>query len=170
MPRGDERSARGEPRCPANPDSSPDSAPDRTRALARIIGTTGKEGAVAKLLLVDDNEMNLDMLARRLQMRGYAVVCAADGIQGIAKAQSDLPDLILMDMSMPVMNGWDATRKLREIPQTQAIPVVALTSHNMKGDHEKALQAGCSAFVPKPVDIDNLQQIIQKLLQKVARP
>jgi CheY-like chemotaxis protein len=121
---------------------------------------------MAKILVVDDNEMNLDMLSRRLQVRGHVVLRAMDGVQGIDLANRELPDLILMDMSMPQLNGWEATQQLREAPLTKDIPVVAVTSHNMKGDQEKALRAGCSAFVSKPVDFQKLEQVMQGLLKK----
>jgi len=119
-----------------------------------------------KLLLIDDNEMNLDMLSRRLQMRGYQIVLATNGVQGIGVANRERPDLILMDMSMPHLNGWDATKQLREAPLTKAIPIVAVTSHAMKQEQERALNAGCSAFVSKPVDFERLETVIQQLLRR----
>lgn len=121
---------------------------------------------MAKLLLIDDNEMNLDMLSRRLQMRGHVVICAVNGVQGIGVANRERPDLILMDMSMPHLDGWEATKQLREAPLTKSIPVVAVTSHNMRGDQDKAIQAGCSAFVSKPVNFEKLEQVIHALLTK----
>jgi len=123
---------------------------------------------MAKLLLIDDNEMNLDMLSRRLQSRGHTVICAVNGVQGIGVANRERPDLILMDLSMPHLNGWEATKQLREAPLTKKIPVVAVTSHNMKGDQEKALQVGCAAFVLKPVNFEKLEQVIKTLLSKGA--
>src|SRR5262245_25338828 len=96
-----------------------------------------------KILLVEDNEMNRDMLSRRLQRRGYEVVLAVDGQEGVALAQAVAPDLILMDMSLPVMDGWEATRQLKAGSETMAIPVIALTAHAMSGDREKAMGAGC---------------------------
>src|SRR6516162_1110312 len=96
-----------------------------------------------KILLVEDNELNRDMLSRRLERKGYQVVIAVDGGQGVALAQSELPDLILMDMDLPVVDGWQATQQLKATPATAAIPIIALTAHAMAGDREKALQAGC---------------------------
>src|SRR4029450_9570187 len=98
---------------------------------------------MAKILLVEDHEMNRAMLARRLERRGYQVVIAIDGAQGVRLAQAEEPDLILMDMSLPVLDGWEATRRLRVLPATQAIPIIALTAHAMAGDQGQALQAGC---------------------------
>jgi two-component system cell cycle response regulator DivK len=119
---------------------------------------------MAKVLLVEDNEMNRDMLSRRLTKRGYEVVIAVDGAEGVAKARSERPDLILMDMSLPVLHGWDATRQLRQDPGTQSIPVIALTAHAMSGDREKALEAGCDEFDTKPVDLPRLLEKMEKLL------
>lgn len=98
---------------------------------------------MARILLVEDNEMNRDMLGRRLQRRGYEVIIATDGAEGVAKAQADAPDLILMDMSLPVLDGWEATRRLKAAPETRVIPVIALTAHAMSGDRDKAIEAGC---------------------------
>src|SRR5207244_1109018 len=98
---------------------------------------------MSKILLVEDNEMNRDMLSRRLERKGYQVVIAVDGGQGVAMAQTETPDLILMDMSLPVIDGWEASRRLKAAPETQAIPIIALTAHAMSGDREKALEAGC---------------------------
>ena len=117
-----------------------------------------------KVLLVEDNEMNRDMLSRRLVKKGYEIVTAEDGAQGVASAKSERPDLILMDMSLPVMHGWDATRELKADPATQAIPVIALTAHAMSGDREKALEAGCDEFDTKPVELPRLLEKMQKLL------
>jgi CheY-like chemotaxis protein len=119
---------------------------------------------MAKILLVEDNEMNLDMLSRRLQRKGYDVVAARDGAEGIEKAGSEQPDLVLMDMSLPVLDGWDAARKLKEEPGTQAIPIIALTAHAMPGDREKALEAGCDDYDIKPVDLKRLLGKMQALL------
>ena len=99
-----------------------------------------------KVLLIEDNELNRDMLSRRLTKRGYDVVIAVDGAEGIALAKSERPDLILMDMSLPVMHGWDATRELKANTETKAIPVIAITAHAMSGEREKALEAGCDDF------------------------
>ena len=117
-----------------------------------------------KLLLVEDNEMNRDMLSRRLQRRGYDVVFAMDGVQGIAMASSEKPDLILMDMSLPVMDGWEATRRLKADPATAGIPIIAITSHAMTGDRRQALDAGCDDYDTKPVELDRLLGKIQALL------
>ena len=119
---------------------------------------------MAKILLVEDNEMNRDMLSRRLTRRGFDVVMAVDGVQGVAMAKSEGPDLILMDMSLPVMNGWDATRALKTDPETQQIPVIALTAHVMTGDREKGIEAGCDDFDTKPVELSRLLGKIEALL------
>jgi two-component system cell cycle response regulator DivK len=116
---------------------------------------------VAKILLVEDNEMNRDMLSRRLLRRGFEVVLAADGQEGVAMAAQEAPDLILMDMSLPVTDGWQATRLIRANEQTRAIPVIALTAHAMAGDRDRALAAGCDDYDTKPVDF-------QRLLGKIA--
>ena len=119
---------------------------------------------MAKILLVEDNEMNRDMLARRLERRGYQVVIAIDGAQGVRLAQTEEPDLILMDMSLPVLDGWEATRQLRVLPATQAIPIIALTAHAMAGDREQALQAGCDDYDSKPIEFARLLGKIEALL------
>ena len=119
-----------------------------------------------KLLLVEDNEMNRDMLTRRLQRKGYQVVVALDGAESIAKAGSESPDLILMDMSLPVIDGWEAARRLKAAPATRRIPVIALTAHAMAGDREKALAAGCDDFDTKPID---LQRLLGKIEHQLAR-
>ena len=119
---------------------------------------------MAKILLVEDNEMNRDMLSRRLTRRGFDVVIAVDGVQGVAMAKSEGPDLILMDMSLPVMNGWAATRALKTDPETQQIPVIALTAHVMAGDREKGIEAGCDDFDTKPVELPRLLGKIEALL------
>jgi two-component system cell cycle response regulator DivK len=119
---------------------------------------------MTKILLVEDNEMNRDMLSRRLQKQGYEVVMAVDGEEGVAKAQSEAPALILMDMSLPGIDGWEATRRLKAAPQTQNIPVIALTAHAMSDDREKALAAGCDDFDTKPVELARLLSKIQALL------
>jgi two-component system cell cycle response regulator DivK len=121
---------------------------------------------MAKILLVEDNEMNRDMLSRRLERRGYEVVIAADGGQGVALAQSERPDLVLMDMSLPVLDGWEATRRLKADPETKNIPVIALTAHAMAGDQEKALAAGCDDYDTKPVDLNSLLAKIEARLTK----
>ncbi len=119
---------------------------------------------MAKILLVEDNQMNRDMLSRRLTRKGYEVVLAVDGEQGMAMARSEAPDLILMDMSLPVLDGWEATRQLKAAPETQAIPVIALTAHAMAGDREKAVEAGCDDYDIKPIEMPRLLEKIQRLL------
>jgi CheY-like chemotaxis protein len=109
-----------------------------------------------KILLVEDNEMNRDMLSRRLQRRGFEVVIAVDGAEGVALATSEIPDLILMDMSLPVMDGWEATKTIKGNSTTKSIPVIALTAHAMSGDREKALDAGCDDYDTKPIDLPRL--------------
>jgi two-component system, cell cycle response regulator DivK len=121
---------------------------------------------VSKILLVEDNEMNRDMLTRRLQRRGYDVVIAVDGKQGLAMAQSEAPALILMDISLPLLDGWEATRRLKMAPETRTIPIIALTAHAMSGDREKCIEAGCDDFDTKPVEITRLVGKIETLLQK----
>ena len=120
---------------------------------------------MAKILLVEDNEMNRDMLSRRLERRGFTVLIAVDGSIGIAKARSEAPDLILMDMSLPVIDGWEATRQLKADPATAKIPVIALTAHAMAEDREKALGAGCDDFDTKPVELPRLLGKIDALLK-----
>jgi CheY-like chemotaxis protein len=123
---------------------------------------------MARILLVEDQEMNRDMLSRRLKKRGYDVSIAVDGAEGVDKARSELPDLILMDMSLPVMDGWEATRTLKAEEATRSIPVVALTAHAMSTDREKALAAGCDAYETKPVELPRLIETMEKLLQPEA--
>jgi CheY-like chemotaxis protein len=121
---------------------------------------------VPKILLVEDNEMNRDMLSRRLVRSGYEVALAVDGAQGVAMAASDAPDLVLMDMSLPVLDGWEATRRLKADPATRGLPVIALTAHAMSGDEKKAREAGCDDFDTKPVEYARLIAKIEGLLQK----
>jgi CheY-like chemotaxis protein len=123
---------------------------------------------VTKILLVEDNEMNRDMLSRRLVRRGYEVAMAVDGEQGIALAASESPALILMDMSLPGVDGWEATRQIKASPATQGIPVIALTAHAMEGDREKALAAGVDDFDTKPVEMERLLGKIEALLGRKA--
>ena len=125
---------------------------------------------MSKLLLVEDNEMNRDMLSRRLERRGYQVVMAVDGEEGIRVAQSEAPDLILMDMSLPVIDGWEATRRLKAAPETQSIPILAFTAHAMSGDREKALEAGCDDYDTKPIEFSRLIEKIQALLGESGTP
>ena len=119
---------------------------------------------MTKILLVEDNEMNRDMLSRRLARKGYEVTIAIDGQQGIDMARSETPDLILMDMSLPVVDGWEATRQLKSAPETQSIPVIALTAHAMAGDREKAVEAGCNDYDIKPIELPRLLGKIEALL------
>ncbi len=121
---------------------------------------------MAKILLVEDNEMNRDMLSRRLQRKGYDVVIAMDGEQGVAMARSELPNLILMDMSLPVLDGWEATRAIKATAEIAAVPVIALTAHAMAGDQEKCFAAGCDDYDTKPVDLPRLLAKIEALLQR----
>ena len=125
---------------------------------------------MTKILLVEDNEMNRDMLGRRLQRRGYELLIAVDGAEGVAMAQAGAPDVILMDMSLPVMDGWEATRKLKSETATQSIPVIALTAHAMSGDRDKAMEAGCDDYDTKPVEFDRLLAKIEALLGKSGAP
>jgi CheY-like chemotaxis protein len=122
------------------------------------------ENAMPKILLVEDNEMNRDMLSRRLSRNGFEITVAVDGRQGVEMATAEKPDLILMDMSLPVMNGWEATQRVKADPATSAIPVIALTAHAMNDDREKAIAAGCDDFDTKPVDLPRLLQKIKTLL------
>ncbi|MEO7931805.1 MAG: response regulator [Chthoniobacterales bacterium] len=121
-----------------------------------------------KLLLVEDNEMNRDMLQRRLQRRGFEVLIAVDGGEGVALAVEQTPDLIIMDMSLPVLNGWEATRQIKSLPAAKHIPVLALTAHAMAGERDRALDAGCDDYDTKPVDFTRLTGKIDKLLQGIA--
>ena len=119
---------------------------------------------MSKILLVEDNDMNRDMLSRRLQRRDYEVVMALDGQEGIAMAKSEHPDLILMDISLPVIDGWEAARSIKASPETQNIPIIALTAHAMPGDREKCLDAGCDDYDTKPVNFQRLLEKMQALL------
>jgi CheY-like chemotaxis protein len=119
---------------------------------------------MAKILLVEDNEMNRDMLSRRLERKGYQVILAVDGEQGVKMAQNESPHLILMDMSLPVIDGWEATRQLKADPAARAIPIIALTAHAMAGDREKALEAGANDYDTKPIDLPRLLSKMEALL------
>jgi CheY-like chemotaxis protein len=119
-----------------------------------------------RILLVEDNEMNRDMLSRRLQRKGYEVLIAVDGEAGVKMAASDKPGLILMDMSLPVIDGWEATRRLKNAPETASIPIIALTAHVMDGDRDRALAAGCDDYDAKPIDFERLLGKMQALLNK----
>ena len=118
-----------------------------------------------KILLVEDNELNRDMLSRRLERKGYAVVMAMDGQQGVDMAASEAPDLILMDMSLPVLDGWEATRRIKADDRTKKIPLIALTAHAMEGDEQKAKQAGCDDYDTKPVELPRLLEKMERLLK-----
>jgi two-component system, cell cycle response regulator DivK len=124
-----------------------------------------------RVLLVEDNEMNRDMLSRRLARREYEVLVAVDGKEGVVMAGSEAPDLILMDMSLPVMDGWEATRQLKASPETKDIPIIALTAHAMSGDREKAMEAGCDDYDTKPIELPRLLAKMEALLgEKKAAP
>ena len=120
-----------------------------------------------RILLVEDNELNRDMLSRRLAKRGYEISLAVDGAEGVATTRATMPDLVLMDMSLPVLDGWDATSQLKNDPATSFIPIIGLSAHAMDGDRDKALKAGCNDYDTKPVELDRLLGKIEKLL---ARP
>jgi two-component system, cell cycle response regulator DivK len=119
-----------------------------------------------KILLVEDNEINRDMLSRRLERRGYRVAIALDGEQGLSMAGLEAPDLILMDMSLPVLDGWEAARRLKAAPETRSIPIIALTAHAMVGDREKAIESGCDDYDTKPVEFQRLLEKIETILAK----
>lgn len=121
-----------------------------------------------KILIIEDNEQNRDALSRRLQRHGYDVIMAVDGLQGVEIAQAELPDLILMDLNLPDVDGWEATRILKEAPETRAIPIMAMTAHAIAGDQERALQAGCDDYHAKPVDFQRLLTQIEALLTKTT--
>jgi CheY-like chemotaxis protein len=125
---------------------------------------------MTRILLVEDNEMNRDMLSRRLIRKGYEVVIAVDGQQGVDMALSQKPDLILMDMSLPIIDGWEATRQIKAEEATKKIPIIALTAHAMASDKEKAMAMGCDDFDTKPVEITRLLDKISALLEGVPRP
>jgi two-component system, cell cycle response regulator DivK len=123
---------------------------------------------MSKILLVEDNEMNRDMLSRRLAKKGYEIVIAVDGGEGVAKAASERPDLILMDITLPVLNGWEATREIKSSASTRRIPVIALTALAMVGDREQSLAAGCDDYDTKPIDLARLLNKIEALLSDAA--
>lgn len=120
---------------------------------------------MSKILLVEDNETNRDMLSRRLLKRGYEVVIAVDGESGLSLAESEAPDLVLMDMSLPILDGWEVTRRLKAAPATRHIPVIALTAHAMSSDRDEALEAGCDDYDTKPIELARLLEKIQALLR-----
>jgi len=123
---------------------------------------------MTRILLVEDNEMNRDMLSRRLERKGYQVALAVDGRQGVDMAKTLEFDLVLMDMSLPEIDGWEATRELRSDPATQSLPIIALTAHAMSGDREKALEAGCDDYDTKPIELSRLLGKMESLLQRSA--
>ena len=125
---------------------------------------------MSKILIVEDNEMNRDMLSRRLARRGFDIVVAVDGEEGIKVASAESPDLILMDMSLPVMDGWEATRQLKGRDDTRNTPIIALTAHAMSGDRDKAMEAGCDDYLSKPVDLPQLLAKIEKILGEESAP
>lgn len=122
-----------------------------------------------RILLVEDNEMNRDMLSRRLRRRGYEVIIAVDGQQGVTMARSSSPDIVLMDMSLPVMDGWQATQTLKASPGTKEIPVIALTAHAMSTDREKAMEAGCDDYDTKPIELTRLIAKMESLMARTSR-
>lgn len=119
-----------------------------------------------KILYVEDDEMNRDMLSRRLERKGYEVILATDGKEGVAKARSEAPDLILMDLSLPELDGWEASRQIKASPETHPIPIIALTAHAMVGDQQKAIEAGCDDYDTKPIELQRLLAKIELLLNK----
>ena len=125
---------------------------------------------MAKILIVEDNELNRDMLSRRLSRKGFTISLAFDGQQGIEKAQEEKPDLILMDLSLPLIDGWEATRTIKAIPQVADIPIVALTAHAMVGDRERALEAGCDGYISKPIEVARFYDDLLEYLDRDAAP
>jgi CheY-like chemotaxis protein len=121
-----------------------------------------------KILLVEDNEMNRDMLTKRLIRKGYEIIVAVDGEQGVTMTTEQMPDIILMDMSLPILDGWDASNKIKSNDQTKNIPIIALTAHAMTGDREKAIAAGCDDFETKPIEFTQLIEKIESWLAKAA--
>lgn len=121
---------------------------------------------MVKILLVEDNEMNRDMLSRRLVRKKFEVVIAVDGVEGVEMSISEAPNIIIMDMSLPELEGWEATRRIKANPQTKSIPVIAMTAHAMTGDREKCLQAGCDDYDTKPVELSRLLEKIKNLISK----
>jgi two-component system, cell cycle response regulator DivK len=140
-----------------------------TAATSRGLDYDTEASTMAKILLVEDNEMNRDMLSRRLQRKGFVVVIAEDGKSGVALAASEAPDLILLDMSLPLVDGWEAARQIKAGPTTKDIPIIALTAHAMAGDREKALDAGCDEYDTKPVEFPRLLTKIEGILRSRSR-
>jgi len=124
---------------------------------------------MAKLLLVEDNEMNRDMLSRRLIRRGYKVAIAIDGAQGVDMARTEMPDLVLMDLSLPVVDGWEAARRIKAAAETKHVPIIGLTAHAMAGDREKALDAGCDDYDTKPIELERLLKKVEALLPAAGK-
>lgn len=122
------------------------------------------------ILIVEDNEMNRDMLSRRLKRRGFEILFATNGAEGIEQAHAQSPDLILMDMNLPIIDGWDATRQIKASQATQKIPIIALTAHAMSGDRQRALDAGCDDFETKPIELEQLLEKIERYLAKAGKP
>jgi CheY-like chemotaxis protein len=122
------------------------------------------------ILVVEDNEMNRDMLTRRLARRGFQIITASDGREAVERSERERPDLILMDMSLPVMDGWEATRQIKQRPDTCRIPVIALTAHAMAGDRDRAFEAGCDDYDTKPITLSVLLEKMEALLQQTSRP
>lgn len=141
-----------------------------SQGCASLAETQGARATVARILIVEDNEMNADMLRRRLQRAGHEVIVARDGREGVREALLEVPDLVLMDMSLPVMDGWSATRTLKADARGRDIPVMALTAHAISGDREKALGAGCDDYDTKPVEWPRLQTKIEALLARFSGP
>jgi len=157
----------------ADPFRVPYERPGHGSAVMHVLDSTStkeREGEVkslmAKILLVEDNELNRDMLSRRLLRKGYTLVMAEDGQQAVVMAEKETPDIILLDMSLPVVDGWTAARELKKLETTKGIPVIALTAHAMSGDREKALEAGCDDYDTKPVEFPRLLGKIEALLEK----
>ena len=124
---------------------------------------------MAKILLIEDNELNRDMLSRRLMRRGFEVLVAIDGASGVKTAEIELPDLIVMDMSLPILDGWEATKRLKQITATQNIPIIGCSAHAMVGDRERGIEAGCDDYDTKPIEFTRLLGKIEQLLKKYAR-
>ena len=124
---------------------------------------------MAKILLIEDNELNRDMLSRRLVRRGFEVLVAIDGASGVTTAEIELPDLIVMDMSLPILDGWEATRRLKQITANQNIPIIGCSAHAMVGDRERGIEAGCDDYDTKPIEFTRLLGKIEQLLKKYAR-
>ena len=124
---------------------------------------------MAKILLIEDNELNRDMLSRRLRRKGFEVLIAIDGASGVTTAEIELPDLIVMDMSLPILDGWEATKRLKQITATQNIPIIGCSAHAMVGDRERGIEAGCDDYDTKPIEFTRLLGKIEQLLKKYAR-